>query len=156
VDFDMGGAGDAGGETEVGAEAEATCARAGVVEAGPGADARRRAISTYDPAGGDRLAIEKRRAFFVENDAGIEGEAHAEGGGAVAEQLAENCAAQSEAREGRELGGYVGLGVGEGDACKREAVRVGKDAEGSKSASRAGHEPFAARLVDGRMARVGN
>ena len=86
---------------------------------------------------------------------GIEGEADAEGGGAVAEELVEVGAAQAEAGEVGEVGGDAGIGVGESDSGEGEAFGIGEDAEGGEGAARFGQESFAAGLVDGGMAGVG-
>ena len=90
-----------------------------------------------------------------EDNRGVEGEADAEGGGAVAEELVEVGAAQAEAGEVGEVGGDAGIGVGESDSREGEAFGIGEDAQGGEGAARFGQESFAAGLVDGGMAGVG-
>ena len=151
----MGGWGYAGREAEVGAEAEAPGAGVGGVETGPGADAGGGAIGADDPAG--RTAPDwpaSVGAGCSEENRGVEGEADAEGGGAVAEELMEVGAAQAEA-------GEVGSWRRRGHWRRRRRFRrrgafgIGGDAEGGEGAARFGHESFAAGLVDGGMASVG-
>ena len=102
VDFDVGGRRCSGREAEVGAEAEAPGAGMGGVETGPGADAGGGAVGANDPAGANRAGLAGECGGLVgsEDNRGVEGEADAEGGGAVAEELMEVGAAQTEAARG--------------------------------------------------------
>jgi hypothetical protein len=155
VDFNVGGRWDAGGEAEVGAEAEAADASGGAVEVGPRAKEGGGAVGADDPASGDGLTGEAGGLARVKDDRGVEGKADAERGGAVAEELVESGATEASAVDGGEVGGDTAVGVGESDACEGEAVGVGEDAEGGEGAARFGHESLAAGFVDRGTASVG-
>ena len=81
------------------------------------------------------MAGERGGLVGAKDDRGVEGEADAERGCAFAEELVERGSPEADSGEGGEAGGDASVGVGEGDAGEREAVRIGIDSEGGEGAA---------------------
>ncbi len=159
MDFDVSEWMSAGGEAEMSTESESACVRAGAVETGPGAHARKYSIGADDPASIDcartRPVSKDRRLVGMKGDGPIEGEADTQCGGTVTEQLVQRRAANAQAGEGRKVSRDPDAGVSKRDAGERAAMEVGGNPESGEGTAGIGHKAFAAGFVDGRLSGVG-